>query len=383
MPSSSTDPTGESANGINENDPGARQSLALWFFFQITANNIGLPILVATFLLAKTVRRNPTLINMCITWIIAGISSSLLLYAGKELGEEPGHALCIAQASLLYGTPPMCSVSALALIYTVWKSLSCMKNESAPKSSNARIYALQLLVAPYIALLSFAIATAVVASRDLQRVNRDRRFFYCSVDDSGLSDTLALFTVVICLLCLLLEIHTAFRIVRAWRAFKAMSGGSDIGKRGLDMQLIVRLFIFSGYILIALVFSATSIMSPKSVVPDLFSASIGMAVFLVFGTQPDVLRTWAFWLHIRPPVLPPKDFVVKKPDSAPSLFQEQDLYRPAPRAGTIAKLNMSESPDGDDAASVRSSFSTRKGDSVIIIGKPEEAFGGLGKRDSV
>lgn len=64
--------------GIKASDPGARTDLAIWFFFEIAANHVGLPILVATFFFAKTVRRDPTLINMCITWIIAGIASCLL-----------------------------------------------------------------------------------------------------------------------------------------------------------------------------------------------------------------------------------------------------------------------------------------------------------------
>ena len=64
--------------GIDETDPGSRVDLSVWLFFQIAAGHVGLPILVATFLLAKSVTRHPTLINMCITWIISGISSALL-----------------------------------------------------------------------------------------------------------------------------------------------------------------------------------------------------------------------------------------------------------------------------------------------------------------
>ena len=64
--------------GIKPSDPHAGTYLAIWFFFQIAADHVCLPILVTTFLLAKRVKRNPILINMCITWIIAGVSSTLL-----------------------------------------------------------------------------------------------------------------------------------------------------------------------------------------------------------------------------------------------------------------------------------------------------------------
>lgn len=64
--------------GIDETDPRSKVDLTVWLFFQIAAGNVGLPLLVATFLFAKSVNRHPTLVNMCITWIISGISSSLL-----------------------------------------------------------------------------------------------------------------------------------------------------------------------------------------------------------------------------------------------------------------------------------------------------------------
>lgn len=51
--------------------------LYLFLAFQLV-NQIFLPILVATFILAKSVKRHPTVINVCVTWIISGIVSSLL-----------------------------------------------------------------------------------------------------------------------------------------------------------------------------------------------------------------------------------------------------------------------------------------------------------------
>ena len=64
--------------GIDGSELGSKVDISVWLFFQITANNVCLPILVATFLFAKNVRRHPTLINMCVTWIVAGVSACLL-----------------------------------------------------------------------------------------------------------------------------------------------------------------------------------------------------------------------------------------------------------------------------------------------------------------
>ncbi|OCB85747.1 hypothetical protein A7U60_g7399 [Sanghuangporus baumii] len=350
-----------SVNGIKPSDPRAGTYLAIWFFFQIAADHVFLPILVATFLLAKRVKRNPILINMCITWIIAGISSTLLLYAGKETGPEPSHALCVFQASMLEGTPPMCSVSALALIYTIWKSMTYISNDRQSGTMKYGIYA--IIIAPYATLFGFALATSLVAIQDLSKVDRARRFFYCSVGNNHLSNTMGLFTAIVCLICVLFEILIAIRISRAWRAFKDYKPG--ITGRGFDKHLVIRLFIFQGYLLVALVLSVASIPSLTSVAPDLFAASIGMAVFLVFGTQSDVLRTWVFWLPARPPPVPPKDTITPFTNHA----------SPVSRAICNDHQADAPTPPGYMTPQSRASLMSRKGDTVIIISKPEEAFG--------
>ncbi|EJC98370.1 uncharacterized protein FOMMEDRAFT_171030 [Fomitiporia mediterranea MF3/22] len=389
----------ESAVGIKASDPHAGTYLAVWLFFQIAADHVGLPILVATFLFAKTVKRNPTLINMCITWIIAGVSSSLLFYAGKQSGAEPGNALCILQAAMLEGTPPMVSLSAFALIYTVWASMTCRSSNRNPRV--AMFWTYTLLIVPYVALFSFALATSIVAIQDLRKVNRARRFFYCSVDNNKLSNTMGIFSSVICLICLIFEFLIAVQIIRAWRAFRNFRNDTPIHRRGFDMQLILRLFIFSGYVLIGLIFNAASVYSIKSAVPDIFAASIGMGVFIIFGTQSDVLRAWAFWLPAKPPPPPPKDtrnldgptfdFVSPRGNFArnptSTILSETETLSDANLAvhtheSRVGAPNVAEHEVQMDK---KSSMMWKKADSVIIIGKPEEAFASMGrdKHDSV
>lgn len=61
-----------------EIEPHAPTYLAVWLFFQIAAGHVALPILAATLVFAKSVRKVPALVVVCITWIISGISSTLL-----------------------------------------------------------------------------------------------------------------------------------------------------------------------------------------------------------------------------------------------------------------------------------------------------------------
>lgn len=56
----------------------ASADLAAWLFFQLAADHVFLPILVVTFVLSRSVVRHSTLINLCCTWILSGVISSLL-----------------------------------------------------------------------------------------------------------------------------------------------------------------------------------------------------------------------------------------------------------------------------------------------------------------
>lgn len=105
--------------------------LNVWIYFNLVSNVILLPVLVLTFMLSKRVtKRHPSLINVCMTWILSGIFS-LLLYVdcfvlgnssgssgltrirrffggrAKPTDPDPSSALCITQTSLLYGILPM------------------------------------------------------------------------------------------------------------------------------------------------------------------------------------------------------------------------------------------------------------------------------------
>ena len=53
------------------------QLLYLFLVFQLFSQ-IFLPILIVTFVFSKSVKRHPTVVNVCMTWIITGVISSLL-----------------------------------------------------------------------------------------------------------------------------------------------------------------------------------------------------------------------------------------------------------------------------------------------------------------
>ncbi|RDX42484.1 hypothetical protein OH76DRAFT_1458755 [Lentinus brumalis] len=248
----------------------AATDLAVWLFFQIAGDHVLLPLLVATFLFSKSILRHPTVINVCCTWIIAGVVSSLLFYTGHHVGPEPPQNLCIAQSALLAPVPPMASVATLSLVCYTWSMFRPSKAQVALKAQASHLTTICLVAAPYVVYLCFAVVGLQYAVKHADRVNRSRRYFYCSLDWD------------------LLEPHIMFMLSRNWTALRR--AGLNVG---VDLQLTLRVGIFTAYILCGTAVMLASVANARSIVPDMWAASIGMMFFLVFATQPDVLRLWA------------------------------------------------------------------------------------------
>jgi len=268
--------------------PSAPYLMRVYLALQIIPSHIGLPLLVITFLFSKA-KRHPTLINVCISWILSGIFSVMLLYAGQNSGPEPSQALCITQTSLLYGVIPMWSVAILMLVYYVWT----FYGRRIYKPNAIATYA--MIAAPYCTLAAWSLTACVLAFRHPEKVNRSRRFFYCSLQYSPLSDAMSLFTVVVCLIIMVMEIRIAIMLYRNWRGLKEAGESS-----GVSVQFVVRILVFGIYIFLSMLFSLATMWAHRSPVPDMFAATIGFAVMLIFGSQPDIWRAWCFWRSEKP-----------------------------------------------------------------------------------
>src|ERR1700722_12719545 len=77
---------------------GTRSDLIAFLVLSIWPSHFGLPLLLAIVLLSKKIQRHPTFINMCVTWIITGFSSSILYEFSFFLFIPPlliFHAICL------------------------------------------------------------------------------------------------------------------------------------------------------------------------------------------------------------------------------------------------------------------------------------------------
>ncbi|KAG7096668.1 hypothetical protein E1B28_004082 [Marasmius oreades] len=225
-----------------------------------------------------------------LVFIIVGISSSVLLYAGKHEGPEPSKLLCLLQASLLYGVPAISSMAALMLVLQMFLVI---RESFYGRTYMERDHVFRswiMVMAPYVAWLISVVATAAVGSASPGNVSRNRRFFYCSVKSDPLTDTITTVAAFILFATITFEAATVVLFYKRW--VQVQQGSSS---KAIDLNLPIRILSFGLYLVIAMSMSLLSIKTPQSPAPDLIIASASMVVVLIFGTQRDILRALCFW----------------------------------------------------------------------------------------
>jgi len=275
--------------------------LNVWIYFNLIVNTILLPILVATFLFSKKVKRHLTLVNLCITWILSGIFSLLLFYAGQYDTREPSnHSLCIVQSSLFFGITPMWTIAVFAMIFHMMVTIN--GSEVGPWTMDL------MLASPYVSQIVFSTANLIVSVRHPEKVTRQHKFLYCALRDDLLTYVACGFTAVVCAGIVLLEISFARALFRHWRASKKKRNATQF-----NAQLFIRISIFCTYIFFGVIVIFIDTFDESSFAPDIYNTTIGIVLVLIFGTQPDVFRAWCFWRKEKPrPMIymPPSEYDV-------------------------------------------------------------------------
>jgi hypothetical protein len=147
-----------------------------------------------------------------------------------------------------------------------------------------------LIIAPYASLITCATATAIVGSQDPGKVSRNRRFFYCSVENDTLTNFLAIFAASVLLATIVLEIWSIVILYPRWSLLR--------GESLLDLNMIARVMAFAFYLVLCLSLSVLSVFSPTSPVPDLAIATAPTVVIIIFGTSKDIINAWCFWRRL-------------------------------------------------------------------------------------
>ncbi|KAJ6448135.1 hypothetical protein C8R47DRAFT_1324809 [Mycena vitilis] len=273
-----------------EGTQGHRDALIAGFMvLQIFGGHVGMGLVLLTVVFSKKVqRRNPILLSFLVSWFLYATSFTLLLYSGKQTGPEPPIHLCLVQAGLVYGTPVMTSAAGLAFVLYLWLSLENGSSLSATSGRAGRWCFMLLLTSPYLLFLVFSTAMVVLGSRNPAVVSRSRYLFYCTINLPSVNAVPGT-SAFIMFMVLVFEVLTALKLYRHYKVFKTLRRTAD---NGPPLHLFVRIGIFSGYSLLALVGCITFWSSIGDNLPYIIQASLPTAAFLIFGTQEDLLRVW-------------------------------------------------------------------------------------------
>ncbi|ESK93752.1 hypothetical protein Moror_1450 [Moniliophthora roreri MCA 2997] len=271
---------------------GTHSQLIAFLVLNIWTSHFALPILLFI-VLAKKVQRHATFANLIAVFIIVGISSSLLLYAGKHEGPEPSKILCLFQASLLYGVPAISSIAAFTLVLQMFLVIRASFYGQSYHERDHVFRTWLMVVAPYAAWLISIVVTAAVGAANPENVSRGRRFFYCSVLSDPLTDTIMIAAALVLFATLALEVATVILFYKGWR--KVQQGSSS---KGIELNLPLRILSFGLYLVLCMSLSLLSVQSPESPAPDLIIASASSVVVFIFGTQKDIIRVFCFWKKV-------------------------------------------------------------------------------------
>ncbi|THV00818.1 hypothetical protein K435DRAFT_750751 [Dendrothele bispora CBS 962.96] len=268
--------------------PDADSLLNMWIYMNLISNTILLPILVATFIFSKRAKRHPTLINVCVTWILSGFYSLFLFYGGvpRMSDPPPSRALCVAQASTMYGITPMWSVAILVLMYHL-----VAVTRGRPEAWKGKAKMILMIGSPYIVAFAFTLAALVISlTHDPKLVDRRFGAFFCGLNFKPLFNAMSIFTFIMCLGINTLEIQLAMILYRNWQGLRQAGHHYNV-----EIQLLIRVFVFGIYIFFGMGANIVSMFDYHTVAPYVYAATVGTVILLVFGSQPDVLRVWCFW----------------------------------------------------------------------------------------
>ncbi|KAH6915206.1 hypothetical protein BKA70DRAFT_569285 [Coprinopsis sp. MPI-PUGE-AT-0042] len=271
--------------------------LVVFIFMNMWTALLGLPLLLGIIVFSKRITRHGTLINLCAAFILTGIVSCLLVFSGKAAPSdpEPPPNLCLLQAAMIYGMPPLTATAAFMLVLQMWFKIRAayLGQVYEDKDHRARLWI--MIITPYVAYLIAVMATAVIGANDSSRVSRNRRVFYCSVDFLPLSNAITIFSATVLFATIVFEVWTIVFLVKHHSFMKAE--GSNIRKT-IDLSFSLRTILFGIYILACMSLSLLSVTSPASPAPDLVISTAGTVLILIFGTQTDILRVLCFWRDI-------------------------------------------------------------------------------------
>ncbi|KAH8817909.1 hypothetical protein DL96DRAFT_1623726 [Flagelloscypha sp. PMI_526] len=220
----------------------------------------------------------------------------LLLLGNQLTSRAPPHALCLIQSALIYAAPPATALSLLALFLQILLRLvECLENKSGVES----LFSPALVATPIVVYAGVIILALSIGIINPEQVARDPQRVTCYHTGRTTMFVAAGIVTVICGGIMIIE---GFILTKLWRNYnhiRTLNVASNAKK--ISFSIAIRAMIFSILPLLALIVSIVSMVmsskdqSPTNPVANTILASLPLAASVAFGTQRDIVDTWAFW----------------------------------------------------------------------------------------
>lgn len=275
----------------------------LWISFNMTGTAT-LLLLLGTFYFVPSLpqRKNPFLINLHLSTLLATVAANLLFITGQQ-ERITIFPICLVQSILMDAVGPVVSTSMSCLVFQLWDEISSAIKGKVRILERSNVARRTVLIAPYVTLVIWITFSIIVTTRPPIRV-LPLSFSVC-LDRGPTHHTTARiyvgpFMVACGLWTVCFEVWTAYLLVtrKSPRELWDVEGPSFHSYR-MNLYLAMRVFIFNLIQIVALFLTAANRVgrSEKKAlktddVGQILESTLGLAVFVAFGTQRTVLEAW-------------------------------------------------------------------------------------------
>ncbi|KAH8110665.1 hypothetical protein DFH11DRAFT_1513998 [Phellopilus nigrolimitatus] len=282
----------------------------IWMALHIVGGQVALPLAVLTFIFAPRFAsagrpRYLTLINFCVTWIVYSVVHCILLYSGQaNQNLEAPTKLCLAQASLIHGAPPMAAVAGLEMVVQLWCVQKRIYRTDVPYIRNLpeRLTNSLILVLPYIVFVVFSLLTLGHGLSDENAI-LSLNHIYCTTQNYRFSLIVPTFCAIVMSCIIFIEISICYNWYKTRKEVNALFElyePNDVAaireqyqrSRHISVSISIRVGLFTMYCVATLSACLVFVSNTPVPFPYMVEASLPTAAFLLFGTQRDIIELW-------------------------------------------------------------------------------------------
>ncbi|EJD48549.1 hypothetical protein AURDEDRAFT_183443 [Auricularia subglabra TFB-10046 SS5] len=296
---------------------------AIGFGVAILGGQVLLPILIATILFAPGVRRNPLLVNLLLPWVMYSVGVCLLLYTGHLDEKEPPRKICYAQLLVTLGALVMASAALVSYAISLYSSAP--RGENGSEANEVSMRSTYLLTSlPVIGVIGYEISLLHIFQQQWDELSIERDILVCTIRKNH--EVMRVVEAIAAGSTLVAVVLTVDLLCRYGAGLKHVLRGRA-GYRELVLaparpwkRVLIRLAVFEVYCAFALVACLVLMSGPSRPLRQAMWAfadsgerilarplnrkrhqsqpslwEVPLAAFSIFGTAPDIIKTWRFW----------------------------------------------------------------------------------------